>query len=63
MESRDLVLLLEDPRVQLLMDLVIPLFICTQRMTPWSRDKSRAVHSAIATLVVSHRLREFRIGI
>jgi len=46
--------------------MAIPLFIYTQRATLRSRDKSRAVHSAIATIVVNHSLRsnrEFRIGI
>jgi len=32
-------------------------------MTPRSRDKSRAVHSAIATQVVNRNLRKFRISI
>jgi len=44
------------------MDLVIPLIIYTQRMTPRSRDKFRVVHSAMATLVVVRCLHEFRIG-
>jgi len=42
-----------------MVDLVIPLFIYTQR----SRDKFRAVHSAIATQVVNHKLRKFQINI
>ena len=44
---------MEYPRVQLIINIVIPLFIYTCGATSRSRDKFRVVHSAIATLVVN----------
>jgi len=45
------------------LNIPVPLFLYTRRSTQRSRDKSRAAHIAIATLVVNYNWRNFRIGI